>query len=206
MKTQTNLKKEFGKIGQFLKNGQSAKSENEIVYISMDENWICDRLSGPTEKDSIDEHKTEALGWYANLDENPDYGYISETQTFQNSAVLAIPRSKLITEDIRGSDIEDVTGMNRDEVADLYTIYNEKVIQPDEPEDDHPHEWVTLYPAVGSGGGVRGSDRCSHCDLVREYDTWKSNTADGTNYDWTGYRHLTADEMDNLSPPLKENE
>ena len=204
MKTQTNIKNEFGKIGKFLKEVKSAQND-EVVFISMDEAFICDRLSGPTEKDAIEEHKREALGWYANLDENPNYEYVAETQTFTNSALLAIPQSKIINQDIRGSDIEDITGMARADVMERYAIYNEKVIQPDEPEDDHPHEWVTLYPAVGSGGGVRGSDRCSHCDLVREYDTWKSNSSNGTNYDWTGYRHLTEDEKESL-PPLEESD
>ena len=204
MKNQTNIKNDFGRIGKFLKNGQSAKGD-EIVYISMDENWVCDRLSGPTQADAIEEHKREALGWYANLDENPNYEYVAQTQTFDNSAVLAIPRKMLITEDIRGSDIEDITGADREDIVEKYSIYNAKVIQPQEPEADHPHEWIAYYQPTGSGGGIRGSDRCKGCDLVREYDTWKSNSSNGTNYDWTGYRHLTEDEKESL-PPLEESD
>lgn len=206
MKAQTNLKKEFGRIGNFLKNnGHQTKGENETVYVSLDENFICDRLNGSSQADAIKEHERQALQWYSNPDENPDYEFISETQTFTNACVLAIPADKLVTRHIRGSDIEEITEMTRDEVIGLYSVYNKQVVQPEEPMADHPHRWITYQQPVGSAGGIRGSERCRDCDICREYDTWKSNSYDGTNFEWTGYRRLTDEERESLSARVEEN-
>ena len=55
-------------------------------------------------------------------------------------------------------------------------------VQPTEPECEagHEHEWSDHDPVQGNGGGVRYSERCEHCGVVRRTDTWAQNPTNGT--------------------------
>jgi len=69
--------------------------------------------------------------------------------------------------------------MEDDEPADL--TYHKIILDPAEPgcvEDEH--DWQTHREVWGHGGGVRWSDRCCHCGLIRETDTWATDYYDGT--------------------------
>lgn len=229
MKPRKHTKEEFVNIDEIMKSYKLSESWDEIVYIGMSDEWKCTVLPGPSHIDAIKQQHYIRLGWYATLDlAHPDYEYVGQTTIYPDSAVLAIPRRNLTVDnidDINGSYIEDVTGMAGSKAVDLYNIFNEKsVIQPEEPPADHKHKWITLYPVAGSGDRDHKSERCAHCDIVREHATWKHDCSNGSvydwvteeqdeedmqknakskrsdiiTYDWTAYRYLTPDEVDSL--------
>ena len=55
-------------------------------------------------------------------------------------------------------------------------------IDPEVPECEpgQDHEWQDHDQAVGSGGGIKFSERCRHCATVKRTDTWATNPTDGT--------------------------
>ena len=173
---------------------KTQNAREEVVFISVDENFICRRLSGPSREDAIEEHDRDAVTWYAS-DE-----YEAETQCFDNACMLAIPRKDLKTDQIDGEHLTELADGVIDEIREKYIVHYAGAIQPLAPACTHNyHKFVTHTPTVGSGGGVRGADRCSRCDLVKEWDDWKTNKANGEHYVWMGYRRLTDEEKESIS-------
>ena len=174
---------------------KTQNAKEEVVFISVDENLICGRLSGTSREDAIEEHDRDAMTWYRSED------YIAETQCFDNACVLAIPKEMLRTDDISGEHLADLVDLELDEILEKYTIHHPDATDPEEPLDSHTHEWESHDPARGTGGGAYGSSRCVYpsCDLVQEWNTWKINPSNGEHYDWVGYRAMTDEEKESIS-------
>lgn len=54
-------------------------------------------------------------------------------------------------------------------------------VDPEGPSclEDRAHAWNDYEPAIGSGGGVKYSERCKHCRAVKHTDTWAQNPENG---------------------------
>lgn len=70
----------------------------------------------------------------------------------------------------------------RDRVSAYESDSYESVLHPSEPEcdDAQSHDWREVDgSAWGARGGVRYRERCSHCSLTRDVDTWAQNPSNG---------------------------
>ena len=89
---------------------KTQNAKEEVVFISVDENLICGRLSGTSREDAIEEHDRDAVTWYASEE------YEAETQCFDNACMLAIPRKDLKTDQIDGEHLTELADGVIDEI------------------------------------------------------------------------------------------
>ena len=77
--------------------------------------------------------------------------------------------------------------------ADTFTL----PWDPPEPDcSEAEHDWEDYSPVMGSGGGVKWSEKCPHCGLVKERDTWAQAETGEQGLDSTTYVDDDYDEDD----------
>lgn len=79
-----------------------------------------------------------------------------------------------------------------DEVSDWMQVIHD--FQPSAPTCTTEHEWdeVSVY---GSGGGVKITEKCSHCDYEKVRNTWDTDSATGTVMETITYRELVSQDQ-----------